>query len=260
MSRTDAFYSNHSVYVNAALVATHANCGKEGFRQKDVRFYIELLTNWAESSFKGAGLIIKNTQIQRLLDGMTEEGLLKRTLKKNNPTYVFSSIGLLEIITRLVNVDELKEPQDFYFLYHCVALYSDKMKDFLIGEKQSLPKSYQMEIQHLLDPRSLIERQKSRLSYEINKLVERISEAKQMSEYAKKKFEKNNNVHEVVLEIERKFPYQLNNQKRMSELFKTLSPDIQLLEITEAPAFRAKTLWEPLKASFESHLKLLETL
>src|SRR5690606_29050940 len=107
----------------------------------------------------------------------------------NNPTYVFSSIGLLEIITRLVNVDELKEPQDFYFLYHCVALYSDKMKDFLIGEKQSLPKSYQMEIQHLLDPRSLIERQKSRLSYEINKLVERISEAKQMSEYAKKKFE-----------------------------------------------------------------------
>lgn len=261
MNRSDAFYKTHAIHVNAALIATHANSDKNGFRQRDVRFYIELLSNWSEANFKTSGLEIKNTQIQRLLDSMTKQGYLKSNRRnKSFVTYQFTSIGLLEIISRLIDLEQVTEIQDFYFLFHCVSLYSNKMEDFLIGDRKNLPKSYQLEIKHLLNARTLIERQRERVQHEIKKLNDRIQEAYKMSEYAKELFKTKKTIAEVVLEVESKFPYQLNNQKRMSELFKSLSPDIQLLEISDGPAFRARTLWEPLRDHFTAHLEQLDKI
>lgn len=46
----------------------------------------------------------------------------------------------------------------------------------------------------------------------------------------------------------------------MSELFNTLSSDVQYLEITEAPKLRAKTLWEPLLKDYQSYLTNIQSL
>lgn len=260
MSRSDAFYDIHATFINAALISAHANHGEHGFRQKDVKFYIELLTNWMESSFKGPGLMVVNVQIQRLLDGMSEKGIVKKSLKDSRPIYKFTSIGLLEVTSQLVDVTKLNSLNDFFFLYHFVSLYSQKIEEILSGQRQNLPKSYQLEIKHLLNPQNLVERQRQLIEYEISKLKDRIDEAYKMTALAKSLLEKGKGISDAVSEVEKAYPYQLNNQRKMSEVFKILPPDVQLIEISEAPAYRAKTLWTPLLEQYESFLGSLTRL
>ena len=259
MSRTDALYDKHALFINSALLAAHAN-NKDGFRQKDVKFYIELLTNWMETSFKDFGLEVQNTQVQRILKTLNEEGVLKEGTENGRPVYWFTSVGLLEITTRLVSDDSLFDLHNFYFLFHMVMMYSSKMEEQLFSQRGSLPKSYQLEIKHLLNPKNLIERQTQRVNKEINKLRDRIDEAYKMSEVAEDMMKKEKPISEIILKIETMYPYQLNNQKKMSELFKSLSPDVQYIEITEAPKLRAKTLWEPLLREYVNYLENVSKL
>ena len=65
---------------------------------------------------------------------------------------------------------------------------------------------------------------------------------------------------EIVHKMEKTYPYQLNNQKKLKDLFKELDPEIQFIEITEAPRMRAKTLWSPLLAYYEEYLSILNEL
>ena len=260
MARQDAIYDKYALFINSALLAVHNNHPGVGFRQKDVKFYLELLTNWMETVFKGCGLEVQNTQIQRLLDSMTSEGLLKKEAKKKFPLYSFTPIGLLEVITRLVSDDSLLDLQNFFFLYHVVSLYSNKMEDILLEQRSYLPKSYQLEIKHLLNPETLIERQKKRISIEIEKLSERIDEAYKMSELANTYIKKNLQLSEIIKKVESQYPYQLNNQKKMTELFKGLPPDVQLLEISKGPKQRAQLLWGPLLKNYQSYLSILNSL
>ena len=260
MPRQDAFYQQYALFIHAALIACHANQSNQGFRQKDFKIYVELLSNWMETSFQGAGIEVQNTQIQRLLDSLVAEGLLKKVVRKKIPFYFFTSIGLLEIVTRLVSYDSQFNLQNFFFLFHFVSLYSGKMENLLIGEKDFLPKSYQLEIKHLLNPKNLVDKQKQSLQLEMSKLKDRIDEAYKMTDLAQKYLKADLPLSQVIAKVEAKYPYQLNNQKRMSEMFRELSPDVQLIEISEAPKFRAETLWEPLLLNYLHYMKVLNTL
>ena len=116
--RSESIYKNYSAYINSALLACHASFDESGFRQKDLKFFIELFTNWMDSRFDGPGLEIKNPQVQRILEDLKKENLLKKTVKNQRPHYRFTPIGLLEIASRFVSVDLTKELEDFFFLYH----------------------------------------------------------------------------------------------------------------------------------------------
>ena len=260
MKRSDAFYDQHYLFINAALIASHANGESPEFRQKDIKFFIELLSNWMETSFKDHCLIIQNTQVQRLLDQLTTEGILKKNLKNKRPHYQFTSIGVLELINRLVSDKSLEDLENFFFLYHIVALYSDKMQGILLKRSSELPKSYIIEIQHLLNPANLVERQSRRITLEIKKLEIRIKEAKEITKISEKMLQADKGISEIVKKIESTFPYQLNNQRKMTDFFKTLSPDIQYIELTAAPTLRAETLWEPLLKYYQNYLHNLSKL
>ena len=260
MSRKDTFYEKNSLFVNAALIANHANNTAIDFRQKDIRFFIELLSNWMETEMEGHCLDVQNTQVQRILDQLTNEGVLNRKVILGKPHYSFTSTGLLQIISRLVSGNSCEDMQSFFFLYHFVTLYSDKMQDLLLNNKNNFRKSYTIEIKHLLDPQILIQTQKRKIILNIEKLEARITDAKEMTKASRKMLAKGMNTDAIIKEIESIYPYQLNNQRKMTELFKSFSPDIRLLEITEAPEFRAKTLWEPLIEHYRTYLKNLENL
>ncbi|MDA8793179.1 hypothetical protein N9N67_08030 [Bacteriovoracaceae bacterium] len=259
MSRADAIYERNGLFINAAMLAVHANT-ENGFYQKDVKFYIELLTNWMETSFEGFGLNIQNTQVQRILEMFVNEGLLKKNSKKKRPLYIFTPIGLLEMTTRLVEDRSLFHLQNFYFLYHIVSLYSQKMEELLLKQKGSLPKSYQLEIKHLLNPQNLVERQKMRVQKEIDKLEDRVEEAHKMGEVAKRMKREGKSLDQIINSVEDLYPYQLNNQKKMGELFKSLPPDVLYLELIEAPQYRATTLWEPLLLDYKQYLQRISNL
>lgn len=258
--RSNTFYQQHSVFINSALLAVHANQGTAGFRQKDVRFYIELLSNWVESAFEGPGIMVQNTQVQRILDQMVGEELLKKHLKQDRPYYSFTPIGLLEITTRLVSAAPSLSMEEFLFVYHIVSLYSQKMEELIISQKEFLPTSYQLEIRHLLNAKNIVEEKLKKIDLEIEKLQARIADAEKMSEYAEIQIRKGKTIDEIASELERKYPYQLNNQKKMSSLFKELSPDLKRIEVSEAPIFRARTLWTPMLEYYQAFKNTLSNL
>jgi hypothetical protein len=259
MERTGSFSQQFSTYFHAACLAAHANQKQTGFRQKDLKFFIELLLDWMETTYQSRPPVIKNTQIQRFLNQLVDDGLVKTKEVQSRPHYHFTPHGLLEITTRLVDLNRLQEDQDFYFLYHFVSLYSSKMSEILF-EQENLPPSLKLEVKHLLNPNSLLENRIEDLKFKIKKLELRMSEAKKMSALGNKLFEQGKKLPEIVQQMEKKYPYQLNNQKTMTALFKELSPDIQFIEITDAPSIRTETLWEPLLTYYQGSLKQAKSL
>lgn len=81
------------------------------------------------------------------------------------------------------------------------------MEELLVRQKDSLPKSYKIEIKHLLNPSNLIERQIQRVNKEIDKLESRIKDAYKMSEIAEGMIKKEKPLSEIVLKIESLYPY-----------------------------------------------------
>ena len=130
--KTDAFYQKFSVFINAALIASYSSFGEEGFRQKNLKFFLELFTNWMETSFAGPGPEVQNTQISRTLSKLTEEGILKYSKESGHPLYSITSIGLLEIVTRLAGKNCQHELDSFFFLFHFVFSF---LHLFLISHK-----------------------------------------------------------------------------------------------------------------------------
>lgn len=259
MERTGSFHLQYGTYIHAACLAAHANQNGDGFRQKDLRFFLELLLNWMETTYQDRQINIKNTQIQRILQQYVADGLIKQATHKKKPHYSFTTHGLLEITTRLVDLSRLNDDQDFFFLFHFVSLYSSKMAELLMAQSH-VPKSLMLEVQHLLNPANILKRRIEELELKIAKLKIRMQEAEQMSKLGNQLFKKGRKLSEIVEQVESKFPYQLNNQKRMQDLFKDLSADIQFIEITDAPNYRKETLWEPLHQYYQASLKQTKSL
>lgn len=262
MARTDAFYKNNGIFINAAIIGAYANsmASDTGFRQRDIKFYIDLLSNWMETTIPSGVLNIQNTQIQRILDSLVTEGFLRKTQKNDVPYYGLKSLGLIEIVSRLVEDDGMENLDQFFFVYHFVLLYSSKMNSMLLEKNNTISKAYQLEVENLLNSKNLVQRQIEKIQFKIVRLEDRINECRKMSKLAKGYFEKNLPLKTIVEKIEKLYPYQLNNQKNMNELFAELSPDMQLIELTEAPAMRADSLWEPLLNHYKSYLNILKSL
>lgn len=257
--RSESLHKNYEVYINCAILAVSAANFEKGFRQKDARFYIELFSNWVECRFEGPGLELQNTQIGRVLDGLATEGLLKRSLQNKRPIYRPHSFGFIELAQRCAHSAPFMM-EDFIFLYHFLKLYKEKILALLLNKKGRLSRAAEIELEHLLDPQSLIESRVRSLKIELEKLKARAQESAAMSRYAKAQISSGRPPEEMLAQMSEKYPYQLNNQKPMIELMQELPMDLRSFELTEAPHLRAVHLWRPLISYYEACLGALERL
>ena len=88
---------------DAAAIAAHARFSSRGFRQKDLRFLLELFWNWVESAMVGPSIAIQNVQIARYLDTLAQEGFAKRLAGGKSPRYRLTRVGLLECLGQIVH-------------------------------------------------------------------------------------------------------------------------------------------------------------
>lgn len=172
-------------------------------------------------------------------------------------------MGLHELVSRLVSA-EIRPVAGglgtFLFIYQFIKVYSFKIEElFGIGTLEVSP-SFKIELKHLLKPNVLLEQQKEHVKKEIEKLEWRIDEAHKASEYSKKLFKQETPISEVVEKIQKKFPYDLNYQKSMVDLYQDIPLDMKRFELEEAPIIRATTIWSPLRNLFKSYLTELENL
>lgn len=237
----------HRALFEAAAIGAHARFSAQGFRQKDLRFLIELFSNWLESSMEGSSLAVENTQIARYLAGLVKEGFAKQLGGQAQPRYRLTRVGLLEHLTRLVHRRHWWPIEEWFFVYYFLESYRARIESLVEKEGSLFPGTMKLEIGHLLDLKSFVARQEELLDREIAKLDLRIGDCRKTSELAVQLKKKGMASDAILKEIQEKVPYQLNNQKPMADLFRETPDENWIWEMEVGSQKRATRIFVPMK-------------
>ena len=242
----DALLQRYRVFVLGATIAAHA-CSPSptaSFRQRDVRFFIELFSNWMETALGAFSLPVQNTQVQRFLRHLVNEGYARRLERNKQPTYRLTRTGLIELTSQMVNGGVEAGRWQFLFLHYFIKNYRSRILDLVQREGQQFPAALRLELDAILDVRTLVERELKSVAVELKRLEARIDDALKVSTLMRTKAGKIP-FPELVSEVERLFPYELNNQKPLHDLMAKLPEELGVWELQVGPALRAKELWQP---------------
>lgn len=251
-----SYFNSLEVLTGAATIAAHANAASDYFRQKNVRFLIELFFNWTEE-----GIVqINNTQVLRHLQNLVDDGLAKKSIKAKHPRYRLTRPGLLEIVRRLTDNPAVESPAQFLFLYYFIRSYGPRITELVENEGSDFPTAIKLEIASLLDSAKLLNTEIESVKLKIRKLTERIKEVEKAHYLTKSLLKKGKSVPEVVRQINSNFPYSLNSQKPLTELFSELPVDGGRWELEQGNIQRVNVLWKNSKTMKENYLQLLERL
>lgn len=238
------------------LIGAWLNRNEKGFRQKDVRFYIELITDWMESSEKFKMVTVQNTQMMRFLDSLVQKDWL---IKKPGPTYFFKDKYFMSLMKELFSVDENDSFDLFLLQYHFASLYKKIIYELLFRRGVELSNGEKIDLEILLSTKHLKEKQRDKIHKELLILDNRIEDVNKMVNFSEQKL-KTLRPLEVVKELEKTNPYQLQYYQSMTQTFKDILPEIITLELTVHSEKRIKTIWEPLKKDLKNKLEILENL
>jgi len=140
----------------ASIIAAQAVAlGEEGFRQRDVRFFIELFSNWLESTTLSSTITIHNVQVQRYLDVLQKAGWAKR-VGRRPPRYRLTPEGLVELIGRLTRRRHLKRLDEFFLVYHLMSAYGARLRAMVERSGPLASSALAVDIDALLDPGALV--------------------------------------------------------------------------------------------------------
>jgi hypothetical protein len=259
MSRTGDLFSENEAIVAASVVAAQATLGSEGFRQRDVRFYISVFSNWLEATTGAWTLDLHNAQVQRYLDLLVKTGWAKRPGRKP-PRYCLTPEGLLRLLERIGQRKHLKRFDEFFFILHVFHAYGDRLRGLVQQTGPFNSKSLSVDLDELLDYRHLIARERELVLRESLRLRVRIKESRATSELTRTMLTQGHSLDDAVRAVERQFPYEMNSQKPLAELFAQLPAPFRRVELETIAELRATTLWEPTLALLQGYLAILDSL
>ncbi|MCB0340460.1 MAG: hypothetical protein KDD53_12690, partial [Bdellovibrionales bacterium] len=98
--RSGSALERYEVFICSALLAAHSSGEENGFRQRDIKFYMGLFSNWLETSLPGDMLEVQQTQILRYLENLVSEGFARKLSRGQLPVYRLTRTGLVEITSR----------------------------------------------------------------------------------------------------------------------------------------------------------------
>ena len=250
----------YELFVAAAILGAHANTLNQGFRQYYVRFLIEIFTNWVDSAEENPTLPVQNTQVGRYLDSLVDEGFARKFLKDSHPLYRLTRTGLIELIGRVVDKPFYPKKIHFYFVFYFISSYRVRIIELVRAEGTRFPYALQAELESLLDPDVLIDRQMEYASRELKKLNKRIDEQKNTSVLVKSLLQQNKPFNEILLTVERRFPYALNTEKRYSEVFAMGTERQSIWELHQGNERRSEHIWMPSRRLLIQHIEELNRL
>lgn len=241
-SRRESLQNAHEPYFIAAVLAAQFQFQKAGFRQKDVRFLIELFTNWMESTLGDVTLPVQNVQIARYLGQLCKSGVAKKLRGKSPPRYELSRAGMAKLIQLLVNRPRYLPLEQVFFVFYFVKSYGKLFEEMVRDATPTMKADWAA----LKEPELVLKNQIRFLGKEIEKLKGRIEEAEAAGKLAEATLRSGKPVSDAIREVEKKFPYQLNSQKPLPELMREIPEVLQKWEVTEGMRNRAQILWAPL--------------
>ena len=259
MSRVGSVNAEQEPLLAAGVVAGQATLGGDGFRQRDVKFFVELFSNWLESTSGSSTLHLHNTQIQRALELYVRAGWAKRQ-RRQPPRYRLTPDGLMELLRRLVRRESLRKLDEFLLIHHFLDAYGTRIRELV--SKSGLLASHRLlvDFDELLDARRFIARERLLVSKELARLELRIKESLQMQELTQQLTRSGLSLEEVIAAVEQRFPYELNSQKPLNELLSALPPAWRTSEIGATAERRARRLWAPTHQLLQSYDGILAEL
>lgn len=247
------------IYLGAATLAGHASFIREGFRVRDLGFFLELFLNWSED-FDPTRVPVQTTQLSRYLTELVKDGFARRTSRSRGPTFRLTRVGLLELLNRLTNTQTPIPPAQTLFRICFVKSYRPWLARLVEQEGTRFPAALAIELAALLDVESLIAEELKRIERALVRIERRITDAQHTSALTTNRLAAGVPFDEVVREVERRYPYDLNSMKPLHELISSISPDQRSWELQKGNVLRAVTMWEPQRAILEETARQLRRL
>jgi hypothetical protein len=259
MARAGALFDEQQPLVTAAVIAAQATGQSDGFRQRDVRFFIELFSNWLEPTTGEHALNLHNTQVQRYLEVLTRARWARR-VGRTPPRWQLTPEGLAELLRRLVHRKNLMRLDEFFLVFHFVDAYGARLRRMAAQGGVLASKLLLVDLDELLDPERLIDRERARLAREAQRLAIRVEESQATSDHARRRLAAGAELETVIAEIEKRYPYELNSQRPLNELLSALPGPWRREELADIAELRARRFWEPLRAVLLAYDGVLERL
>lgn len=250
----------HEGLISAAIIAAHAHSEGKHFRQRDVLFYIELLSDWLESETLSSLSNLQSTQVARLLANLAREGFCKKSTKSGPPQFKLTRPGLIEMLAR-VRLEGLRASFEvFLLLYYFVANYAERLEELVKEEGQSFPYSMRLEVSVLLNSKDMLDERLNAQEKLIEKLRERVRFNETGAKEAKKLLEKNKGSKELIAAAEASHPFVLRSEKTVSELFRHSPGGVIKWELSTGRQKRVEQIWKPQLKQKEAELSILKRL
>ena len=230
-----------------AALAAHTQSELSGFRQRDVRFFSELFSNWVQFGGLGAIYSIHNTQVLRFLRSLCEDHNAKMVSRGKVPKYRLTRSGVFNLISFMVNRSYLNNKAECLLSCYFLKSYAEQLKVQVATSAQDFSKAHRIEIEALLDLSKFVERQISLIDNEVVRLTERIKAAKEIDLDYQGLKERGLSLEGIAKQIGVKHPYELNSMKNFSELLQSLSNDVLEWEVSKGFALRSILVFSPLK-------------
>lgn len=261
----DSLILRSQLLVGAATIGAHANLhedgnGAPGFRQKDVKFLVELFSNWVETAFQGSGVRAQNTQVMRYLQSLVEDGYARVLMRKSHPYYRLTRTGLIELVSRIVHDAARPNREHFFFLFYFIRNYQPRIEEVVKSEGRQFPYALKVELDSLLDHRTTLSRELQAAERELKKLEARIRDALKTSELISSGLKEKRPLESLVREAEKLYPYELNSQKPLTELIASIPEKTRLWELQIGNVRRAEQIWTPSKAILNVYIQELRAL
>jgi hypothetical protein len=247
------------IFMASATLAAHASFFEEGFRLRDIRFFVELFLNWSED-VESATHALQNTQLARFLSTLTENGFAKRSSKRSVQLFRLTRLGLLELLNRIIASKNVFHPSTALFRICFIKSYRPRLQALVEREGAHFPHSLRVELGALLDVDTLVAHEISRVERALKRAEQRIEDALKTSALTKNRLAAGIPFSEVVREVEERYPYELNTMKPLEELIASIAPDQRQWELEDGNLIRAETIWKPQRALLQSLLAQLRAM
>ena len=136
----------------------------------------------------------------------------------------------------------------------------ERIASIIAAEGAQFPLSLKLELQSLLDTSALIATEMTRVDHAITRMETRVHDALKTSELVRNRLTSGVAFRDVVSEAEKKYPYELNSMKPLSELIRELAPDQQRWELEDGNLHRAHIMWQPQLAILREYRRQLTRL
>jgi hypothetical protein len=246
-------------WIQSAVLAAHVQLEDKGLRQKDVRFMLELLGSWRwAADERRLKTPLHNTQILRHLRELTELGWIKQLGRQKPPRYRLSRAGLVGVLEGLRQTALQSEFSTYWFLSFVLQAYKERLLRLIEKEGSNLPLPQRMDVERILDGKSLIKERRQLIKDRLAYWQRRIQENEAIIELVERRLREKITLEEVVAEIERRHPYELNLTKPITTFISEIPHDLKVWELTEGQRRRAKMVWQSFAKNLELELRMLE--